>query len=244
MRIHLATPLTLGALLASAPAFAQDPSPPGADPGATPSITQPAPPPAAPTSVELPSLMLGVRFGASVPEGFNKLTAGPLPEIELAYQLPFISHRLGLFVDAGYSWETQSGTRTDPRITTTGTMNTESWDEQIHDVGFAFGVHLWQPIADRWLVYGGVGAKLHLTKTVMNANAGSSALGENTEQSTRVGALVRVGTGVKIGPGALVFEVHFEWTGIDHLITGGERDGESANTAHLALQLGYNFFIL
>jgi hypothetical protein len=201
----------------------------------------------APDPRRMPMLLLGARFGAVVPEAFNKLDANFLVEIELACQLPIprIENRLGLFLDVGYMRPTQSGTRLDPRVMAcNGVPCSESWDEVIHDVGFTLGVHYWHPITNRWLIYGGVGARMHLTRTIINASAGGSAFGQNSEDSTRFGVLLRLGTGVRLGPGALQFEVQLDDTPIDHLITGGERQGESANTASLAFQLGYTLFLL
>ena len=230
---HVPAALAALALFPAEAAFADEATPAPAAPAGT--VTdQPKP------DTPLRSLMLGLRIGATVPQPFNKLDANFLGELELAYQLPFIGKRLGVFLDAGYSQPTLSATKSDARVP--GGMVT--YDQTIRDLGFSLGVHFWQPIASKLLVYGGAGARLHLTHTLINATSGGQPYGENTEDSTRVGAMVRLGAGYVLGPGALVLEIHFEWTGIDHLITGGERSGESANTSNLAFQLGYQFFLL
>ncbi len=53
----------------------------------------------------------------------------------------------------------------------------------------------------------------------------------------RHGVVLRLGGGYRLGPGALIIELHYEYTPVDHLITGDD------NTAHLALQLGYTLFL-
>jgi hypothetical protein len=105
----------------------------------------------------------------------------------------------------------------------------------MHDVGFTLGVQLLWPVSHGLVPYGGVGARMHLTHSVMEANAGSTDLLTNTEDSTRFGFLARVGLGWRLGPGMLVGELHGEWAPIDHRLT------DDANTANLAIQLGYVF---
>src|SRR5207244_7244473 len=122
--------------------------------------------------------------------------------------------------------------RLDTRVTSCGGMAcAEDWSEVIHDVGFTLGLHYWHPVTDRWLIYGGAGARMHLTHTIINASAGGADFGENTEDSTRFGVLLRLGTGFRVGPGAYVFVVQLHYTPIDHLITGGEPEGGSAKPA-------------
>jgi hypothetical protein len=251
--------------LVGAPAFA-DTTPPAGSPAPAPDQPpplQPAPEQTVvqPAPVEKPALsplQVGVRVGAVIPEAFNKLEANFLVGVELAYQLPIpkLHNRLGLYFDVTYSRPTLSDTVVDPRITTCGTGGkcSETYDMVIHDVGFALGVHFWQPLgsAQRWLVFGGLGAKMHLRRTIINATAdggtGGTAqpLGQNQEDSTSdgFGLDLKLGGGYRIGPGAIVVEFRVEYTPIEHLITGGDRPGESANTANLMFLAGYSFFLL
>lgn len=181
------------------------------------------------------SFLVGVRAGAIFPEAFNKLELNFLVEVGVAWQLPVLGHRLGIFVDGGYSQPTSAGTRTDPRVPTN--MGGVSWDLTVKDIGVSAGLQWLQPVGTRLLVYGGAGYKVHFTESVIEQRAGTTDLGTNTEQSTRHGAVVRAGLGLRLGPGAAVLEVHYEYTPVDHLITGDD------NTAHLAAQLGYTLFL-
>jgi hypothetical protein len=227
-------------LLAGSPALAQqDLQAPQAK--AAPALELQAQPAQAPPSNQPTPLLFGPRFGVVIPTG-NKLDTNFQVELEAAYQLPFIGRRLGIFFDFSYSRPTESGTRTDARVLTNGGV--EDWKLVQHDVGFALGLHFWQPLPKNFLIYGGIGGKLHLLRTIIDASAGGADFGTNREDSTRVGALLRVGGAYKIGPGAIQLELQFEWLTSNHLITGGELDGTSPNEAHIALQIGYAFFLL
>lgn len=222
----------------AAPAAQPEPAAPAAQPEPA-----AAPPPAeeAKTALELkmPTLMVGARIGVTTPQAFNKLETNFLAELEAAYQLPVLDQRLGVFLDFGYTQPTGKRTVEDPRLP----GGSVTYDLLVRDFGFTLGLHFWQPISEVFLIYGGVGGKLYLTQTVINADSAGQAYGENNEQTTRGGFMLRLGAGYKLGPGSIVFEAHLEWVGITHLMTGGERDGESANTANLAFQLGYQVFV-
>jgi hypothetical protein len=178
-----------------------------------------------------PWLLAGARLGVVAPQAFNKLTTSFLVEAEAAYQLPFLHRRLGVFFDIGYTQPTASGSRTDPRVTANG--GNVSYTTTVRDLGMALGVQYRHAIG-QWLVpYAGAGAKLHLTSTLVGQAARAVDLGANSERSTRIGFLGRIGLGVHLGPGDLVGEVQVEYTPVDHLITG------DTNTAHIAIQFGY-----
>ena len=179
-----------------------------------------------------PAALLGARFGLVIPQALNKLETNFLVEIEGAYQLPFWHRRLGLFLDVGYTQPEEHGSHpADPRIQSNG--GTVDYDMKVQELGFALGVQ-YRHAVGRWVVpFIGAAAKMNLTMTTVAQHAGSVDLGTNTEQSTRFGFLARGGVGFHLGPGDLVVEVHFEYTPVDHLITGDN------NTGHLAFQLGY-----
>ena len=177
-----------------------------------------------------PRILLGVRAGAVTPQVFNKLGTNFLVELEGAYQLPFAHRRLGIFLDVGYSQPTESGSHQDPRVlSNSGKVN---YTMTVRDLTYALGLQ-YRRAGKRFVPYGGLGADLHLTKTLVNQHAGSVDLGQNTQQSTRVGVVLRLGLGMHAGPGDLVGELHVEYAGIDHLISGTD------NTGHLAFQIGY-----
>lgn len=178
-----------------------------------------------------PWLLVGARVGVVIPQAFNKLETNFVTDVEVAYQLPFWYRRLGLFFDIGYSQPTEQGTTTDPRVSTNG--GTVGYDMTLQDLALAFGVQ-YRHALGRWIVpYVGAGAKVHLTRTIIDQNAGQTSLGENSEENTRVGFIARAGLGVHLGPGDLVAELDVEYTPVDHLITGDN------NTGHLGFLAGY-----
>ncbi|HEY3449385.1 MAG TPA: hypothetical protein VGK67_23730 [Myxococcales bacterium] len=186
-----------------------------------------------PDSKTEPWLLLGARVGVVLPQVFNKLGTNFLVDVEAAYQLPFLHRHLGLFFDVGYSQPKTEGTRNDPRVLTNG--GEVAYTMTVRDFGLSLGVQYRHPLGDLVVPFVGVGAKMHLTNTLLEQSAGSTNLGTNIERSTRVGFLGRLGLGLHLGPGDLVAEVHLEATAVDHLVTGDK------NTSHLALQLGYLF---
>ena len=196
----------------------------------------PQPAPAAPTS-EPTRLLVGARLGLAIPNGLNPADPSFLVTVGVAYQLPLpkVRRRLGIFLDLSYLRPTLSVTRADPRLA----GGQQTIDVVLHDVGFTLGAHYWQPLPRRFLLLGGAGAKLHLTRTIANAtSADGNPLGQTTEQSTRFGVDLRLGVGYRIGPGAVVLQANFEWTAVDHLITG-----ESANTSFFSCLAGYTLFL-
>ncbi|MSP59515.1 MAG: hypothetical protein EXR72_04085 [Myxococcales bacterium] len=208
--------LTLALLFGGAPAFAE------------PEVVKPAPP------KPLGPLVVGARVGGSFPGAFNKLGSTFLVELELGWQLPFLGRRLGIFGEVSYTQPGASGTRSDPRLAS----GMASWQLTERDLGLTVGAKFQQPIGQWILLYGGVGAKVHLTRHIVTATSGGADLGENSEDSTRLGLLLRLGGGLRLGPGAVVIELQYEYTPVHHLITGDD------NTASLAAALGYTLFLL
>jgi opacity protein-like surface antigen len=198
---------------------------------ALPATAQPAQPP----------FSVGVRLGGLFPSVYNNLQTSFLAEIELGYQLPVLGRRLGIFLDGGFTQPKKSGTITDPRLATSA--GSASWNLTFTDVGIAAGLQFLQPVGDMFLVYGGAGPKLHLTRSVVRASSGDASLGENSERSTRVGLLLRAGAGLRLWKGALVIELHQEVVSTNHNILAAMDGGDKRNVSSLSAQLGYTLFL-
>ena len=84
----------------------------------------------------------------------------------------------------------------------------------------------------RLVPFAGIGAILHMLRTTQT---NSLAPGENTEQSSKLGAEVVAGVDYGLGPGALLLEGRFVYSGLDHVLTG------DVNAGSLTVSLGYRF---
>jgi hypothetical protein len=230
MRSLLAPTLAIGLLAAASPAFADDSPTPAPSGGA---VEKPAPAP-----FREPALLLAVRLGPSFPQAFNKLDTNFVLDVELALQLPFFHRRFGLFLDGSFSQPTASGTKQSAQIGASGGQgDMVGYTLTQRDFGVTLGVQYLHFVKQRVGLYLGVGAKVHFTRDIVDQHAGSVDLGTNTEDSSRIGVIARAGLGIKLGPGMLVIELHYEHAPVKQLVTGDD------NTADLAAQLGYAFFL-
>lgn len=177
-------------------------------------------------------LLIDVRAGAAIPSLFNKLKPTYVLSLEGAYQFAF-DQLLGAYVEGSYTAPTATGTRTDSRVTANG--GEETWSLSVRDFGISVGPRVATQLSDSISLYGAIGPRLHLTRSIVTATAGDVNLGTNTEYSSRFGLALRAGLGISAGPGVLLVELAGEHLPVDHLITG------DANTSQLSLQLGYGF---
>ena len=90
----------------------------------------------------------------------------------------------------------------------------------------------------RVVPYIGVSPRIYLLRSIVEGKAGGQTILETTEQSTKVGLSAPLGAELRLGPGALIGELVFEWGPLDHVATG---DGTSTLGGNL--QLGYRFMI-
>jgi hypothetical protein len=178
-------------------------------------------------------LRFDLRLGGLFPAPFNSLRNSLVIEGGASWQLGVLDHRLGVFAGASYARPTAVGTRPDARVP----GGVQQWDLRLRDFGISAGLQFVQPALPRLFFYGAAGAKLHLLRSVMKAYAGGQNLGTNDEQSTRLGLLLRAGSGYEIGPGAILGEIQFEGLSPRHFITG------DSNTNNLSLQVGYQLAI-
>lgn len=213
--------------LGAASARADEPAPP---PPALPDATVAQPAPAEPKP---PTLLLGVRAGGVFPQAFNKLDASFLVDVELGWQLPFFKNRFGLYLGGSYSQPTSSGRKTTSQI-----ADPVDYKLTLADTGVTLGLQYLHFVHPRVGLLVGGGAKVHFTRNTVEQHAGSTDLGTNSEDSTRIGAAARAGAGIRLGPGMLTILVNYEWAPTKQLITGDD------NTAFLGVQLGYTLFLL
>lgn len=178
---------------------------------------------------------LGARVGGAIGQAFSEAGASPTGELLGGYQLPFFERRVGVFVGLGYAQPGAQGHTHDPRVGASGGQL--DYTTTIRDFGISGGGQIWWPVeGTRWVPYGALGLKLHLTKTVSDTHLGSTSLGENTESDSHLGFLLRFGAGVHVGPGLLAIDATVDSAPVDRLTTG------VANAGAIVVAAGYHLF--
>jgi hypothetical protein len=202
-------------LLAAAPASAQETA-----------VVVAAPPPH-------PAFGVGAKVGVLLPQISTELGTAPMGGIELSFAFPWVERRVGLFLEAEYSQPTVSRSNVaDPRVGT-GTFDEKQTQKELV-IGGGLIIRV-APPASRWNGYALLGARGYFLKTVSVGSANMNEFGENTEQSAKLGGYFALGGERQLGPGALLLEVGFGTSDLDHLITG------DVSTSAIAIQLGYRF---
>lgn len=83
----------------------------------------------------------------------------------------------------------------------------------------------------------GVGPRIYMLRSTVRGAVAGVEIPETTEQSTKVGLGVPFGAEIKLGPGALIGELLFEYGSLDHTATG------DSNTGALSLAVGYRLLL-
>jgi hypothetical protein len=221
MRLRHALPLCLASLLFSGAAAAQDPAPPPLE---------------EPRAVEAPKPKGGLLAGAKVGGllSFGGLDPNARVGLELGYVFPWLDRGLAFLVAADYAAPKSSGTQTgDPRVD----GGTYDWHLTEHILAITPTVMYRFTKLKAVVPYVGVGPRIYLLKSTVRGAVGGVEIPETTEQSTKVGLGVPLGAELKLGPGALIGELLFEYGSLDHTATG------SSNTGALSLALGYRLLL-
>jgi opacity protein-like surface antigen len=179
-------------------------------------------------------VLIAIKGGGLFSEPFSRLGASYLVDVEVGYALPVLQHRLAVALDAGFTAPEASGTQTDPRVSPSG--GGYSWHLLQQELLLGLTFYYRHPIG-RWTPYVGVGPRLFLLKSSVDGSAGDVAISRSTEVSTKVGAHIPVGVGVRLGPGDLFVEASLNISGLDHRTTG------AANTGALTIALGYRLVL-
>jgi hypothetical protein len=229
MRRALALTAVLAASCFAVPAAAQEPTP-------TPPPPLPASASEEPRAEETPKAHGGLLAGAKVGGllSFGGLDPNARVGIELGYVFPWLHRSFAFLVDADYAAPKSSGTQAgDPRVQ----GGTYDWHltEQI--------LALQPTIMYRFtklksvVPFIGVAPRIYMLRSTVRGAVGSVEIPETTEQSTKVGLGVPFGAEIKLGPGALIGELLFEYGSLDHTATG------DSNTGALSLAVGYRLLL-
>ncbi len=83
----------------------------------------------------------------------------------------------------------------------------------------------------------GIGPRIYLLKSTVRSNDLSPSIAETTEKSTKLGFGIPLGIELKLGPGAALAELLFQFGKIDHTATGDRNLGSAS------LALGYRIVL-
>jgi hypothetical protein len=222
--------ISLTAMLgASGVARGETSTPPTAAPTAPASAAKDAPPAATPAPAEAKTsgVLLGAKVGGILP--FSGLGANVTGGIEVGYAFgPF-----AVALAADYQAPKSHDTASDPRLTTTS----YSWHitEQELDLMPLFLYRLQSLGAV--VPFVGIGPRIYLLKSTVRSNDQTPAMSETTEKSTKLGFGIPLGIELKLGPGAALAELLFQYGKIDHTATG------DSNVGSASLSLGYRIVL-
>jgi opacity protein-like surface antigen len=171
-----------------------------------------------PTEVVTPwSVGVAPRIGLAVPT--SKLGATAVGGLELDVALPVAEHRLVLALGGSLTRPSHSGDVADPRVPAGSTYT-------IKETELALALALdyrFAPAGKSLVPWIGVGPLLHLLRTTETT---SIAPGDNTAQSTAFGFELAAGLDVKAGPGFLAGDLRYDYSKLDHYLTGTSSAGK------------------
>ena len=186
--------------------------------------------------VSPPVFLLSIRVGAFVPQVFNRLDASFTVSLGIGYVLPFLDYRVAIVVDGFYTRPERSETLMDPRLPAPSTYRYGLVQNDI-SLFAGFLVHFTDLARETFVPYAGLGARVHFLWTEIDGSSGATTntTGFHRETSTQGGGAVRLGLGIRVGPGLIALDAELSLAPLDHLITGG------ANIGALGIAAGYTF---
>lgn len=223
MRLALALTAVLAASCFAVPAAAQEPAPPALE-------TE------QPRAHEAPRAHGGLLAGAKVGGllSFGGLDPNARVGIELGYVFPWLDRSFAFLVDADYAAPKSSGSQAgDPRVQ----GGTYDWHLTEQILAIQPTILYRYTKLGRVVPFVGIGPRIYMLRSTVRGAVGSVVIPETTEQSTKVGLGVPFGAEIKLGPGALIGELLFEYGSLDHTATG------ASNTGALGLAVGYRVLL-
>jgi hypothetical protein len=186
-------------------------------------------------------LVTGLKLGAGFGQPFSEFGTSPVAELELGYLLPPLKRSFEIFLSGQYAQpvtkadgiEDDHGSAGTSRLP--GPMSYEIKTQQaVLTLGALYRVPLDIPM---FRPYAGIGGRMYLLKTTIDANAAGMDFGQNTETGQQFGFYGALGGELYLGPGALLLEVQFGQTTIDGFVL------REANAGALNTAIGYRLFI-
>ncbi len=185
--------------------------------------------------VSEPTVLLSIRGGVFIPQVFNRLDTSFTVGLGVGYVLPFLDHRVAIVVDAFYTRPERSQTLMDPRLASGSYTYNMTQNDISMFVGFL--VHFTDLARDLIIPYAGLGARIHFLWSDLDGTSGGNPLGFHRETSTQGGGAIRVGCGIRVGPGMIALDVELGLAPLDHIVTG------SANIGNLGVSAGYTVIL-
>ncbi len=180
------------------------------------------------------SFLATAKVGGIVPfSGLGPFVSGAL---ELGWVFGKTQQRVGALLDVSYTVPRADGEQTEAY---------EGFDvDRIPDGKYSWELRqkllTLQPTflyrltgLGRLVPFAGVGPRVYLLESVVEGESGGEAFAVSTEQSTKVGFGVPLGTEFQLGPGGLLAELLLQWGPLTHEITG------DSNLGSVTLFLGY-----
>jgi hypothetical protein len=235
LRLRLSALFTMTAIaMLAAPldAHAETPAASATAPTATPvpaAATTDAPATATtpPAEKKTSGVLLAAKVGGILP--FSGLGANVTGGVEVGYAFgPF-----AVAIAADYQAPKSHDAASDPRLTTTS----YSWHitEQELDLMPMFLYRLQSLGAV--VPFVGIGPRIYMLKSTVRSNDQAPAISDTTERSTKIGFGIPLGIELKLGPGAALAELLFQYGKIDHTATG------DSNLGSASLALGYRIIL-
>jgi hypothetical protein len=188
------------------------------------------------SSVAPPTVLIAIRAGGYIPQIFsNNLDASFVAGLGVGYVLPFLDYRVALYVDAFYTMPPRGQTLMDSRLAS-GSY-TYSMSQNCISLFAGFLVHFTDIVRDMFIPYAGLGARFNFLWDDITGASGNGPLGTHHESSTQYGGAVRLGLGIRLGPGMIAIEAEVNLAPIDHITTG------NMNIGSLVAQAGYTLVL-
>lgn len=190
------------------------------------------------TSEERPSkalgsgVLLGAKVGGVLP--FGGLSPNARVGIEAGYVLPFMNGSIAAALDVDFAAPKSTGSQSGDARLMTG-----SYDWHLTEQELAFMPVVMYRLTSLGTVtpYIGIGPRIYLLRSTVKGSSGGATIAETSEESTRVGLGIPAGAELRLGPGAAIAELLFEYASLPHTATG------PSNTGGLNLMLGYRFVL-
>src|SRR5882724_4231876 len=160
-------------------------------------------------------VLLGAKVGGVLP--FGGLSPNARAGVEAGYVFPWLNGSFAAALDADFSAPKSSGTKSgDPRVPNA------SYDWHLTEQELAFMPVVMYRVTSlgAFTPYFGIGPRIYLLRSTVKGSSGGLTIAETTEQSTKVGLGIPAGAELRLGPGAAIAELLFEYASLDHTATG------------------------
>lgn len=164
------------------------------------------------------SILVAPKIGFFKPT--SSLGGAAYVGIEVGYLTPWLDRHLELSLEGDFFRPADSTRVTSPQLTVNGQTASGALYLQQRELGLLLdAIYRFDPLSG-FLPYGGLGPGVYFQR------AKTTAFGTtNTETEAKVGFQLLAGVEHALGPGAAFLEVHYHFSRVDFLATGGANVG-------------------